>query len=54
VSLPTPELVFGAKPRLRQAAIDVSVVGDDEPVPVLERTSATQAKVAGSVECYAG
>jgi AcrR family transcriptional regulator len=37
VSVPTVELLFGTKARLLKAAIDVAIVGDDEPVPVLDR-----------------
>lgn len=37
VSVPTVELLFGTKGRLLKAAIDVAIVGDDEPVPVLDR-----------------
>lgn len=37
VSVPTVELLFGTKGRLLQAAIDVAIAGDDEPVPVLDR-----------------
>ena len=37
VSVPTVELLFGAKGRLLKAAIDVAIAGDDEPVPVLDR-----------------
>jgi hypothetical protein len=36
--VPTAELLFGTKGRLLKAAIDVAVVGDDEPVPVLDRS----------------
>jgi AcrR family transcriptional regulator len=50
VSVPTVELLFGAKARLLKAAIDVAIAGDDEPVPVLERDWAAQAARAGSVE----
>src|SRR5919198_5699042 len=38
VSLPTVELQFGTKGRLLKAAIDVAIAGDDEPVPVLDRS----------------
>ncbi len=38
VSVPTVEALFGTKARVLQAAIDVAIAGDDEPVPVLGRT----------------
>lgn len=38
VSVPTVELLFGTKGRLLKAAIDVAIAGDDEPVPVLDRS----------------
>jgi len=38
VSLPMVELLFGTKGRLLKAAIDVAIVGDDEPVAVLQRS----------------
>lgn len=38
VSVPTVELQFGTKARLLKAAIDVAIAGDDEPVPVLDRS----------------
>ena len=38
VSLPMVELLFGTKGRLLKAAIDVAIVGDDEPVAVLDRS----------------
>jgi AcrR family transcriptional regulator len=37
VSVPTVELLFGTKAAVLKAAIDVAIVGDDEPVPVLDR-----------------
>src|SRR6476660_5612155 len=46
VSVPTVELLFGAKARLLKAAIDVAIAGDDEPVPVLERSWADTARKA--------
>jgi hypothetical protein len=36
--VPTVELLFGTKGRLLKAAIDVAIAGDDEPVPVLDRS----------------
>jgi len=50
VSVPTVELLFGAKARLLKAAIDVAITGDDEPVPVLERAWTAQAMRATTVE----
>jgi Bacterial regulatory proteins, tetR family len=43
VSIPTVELLFGAKARLLKEAIDVAIAGDDEHVPVLERAWTAQA-----------
>jgi AcrR family transcriptional regulator len=47
VSVPTVELLFGTKARLLKAAIDVAIAGDDEAVPMLER-SWTSAAVAAT------
>jgi AcrR family transcriptional regulator len=47
VSVPTVELLFGTKARLLKAAIDVAIAGDDEAVPVLDR-SWTSAAIAAS------
>jgi AcrR family transcriptional regulator len=38
VSVPLVESSFGTKARLLKATIDVAIVGDDEPVPVLDRS----------------
>jgi AcrR family transcriptional regulator len=38
VSLATLELLFGTKASLLKAAIDVAIAGDDDAVPVLERS----------------
>jgi hypothetical protein len=38
VSVPTVELLFGNKARLLKAAIDVAIAGDDDAVPVLDRS----------------
>ena len=49
VSVRTVEASFGTKARLLKAAIDVAIVGDDEPVPVLDRgwtRAALQAETA--------
>ena len=52
VSLPTVELIFGTKPHLLRAAINVAIRGDDQPVPVLERDWATTAEAAESVRAF--
>jgi AcrR family transcriptional regulator len=44
VSVPTVELLFGTKAQLLHVVIDVAVVGDDEPVPVLSRAWAADAQ----------
>lgn len=44
VSVPTVEALFGTKPRLLKAAIDVAIAGDDEPVAVLDRPWAQAAR----------
>jgi AcrR family transcriptional regulator len=46
VSVPTVEALFGTKARLLKAAIDVAIAGDDEPVPVLDRAWAAEARSA--------
>jgi AcrR family transcriptional regulator len=46
VAVPTVELLFGSKPRLLKAAIDVAIAGDDEPVAVLDRSWAAAALTA--------
>ena len=50
VSVPTVELLFGAKARLLKAAVDVAIVGDDEPVPVLDRPWTTRVAEASSAD----
>jgi AcrR family transcriptional regulator len=50
VSVPTVELLFGTKGRLLKAAIDVAIAGDDEPVPVLDRSWTAEAAAATSAE----
>jgi TetR/AcrR family transcriptional regulator, regulator of autoinduction and epiphytic fitness len=52
VSLAMVELLFGAKGRLLKAAIDVAIVGDDEPVAVLDRSWARAAVAAGSAQGF--
>lgn len=46
VSRATVELLFQTKAGLLKEAIDVAIAGDDEPVPVLERPWASQARAA--------
>lgn len=48
VSVATVELLFGTKVALLKAAIDVAIVGDDEPVAVLDRAWAGAARRAAS------
>jgi AcrR family transcriptional regulator len=43
VSVPAVELIFGTKPKLLKAAIDVAIAGDDAPVPMFEREWAAAA-----------
>lgn len=50
VSVPTVELLFGTKGNLLKAAIDVAIAGDDEPVPVLDRSWAEAAVKASTAE----
>ena len=37
VSVETIYKTIGSKPELLKAVLDVAIVGDDEPVPILER-----------------
>ncbi len=46
VAVPTVELLFGTKPRLLHAVLDVAIAGDDEPVAVLDRDWARRAEAA--------
>jgi AcrR family transcriptional regulator len=50
LSVPTVEALFGTKARLLKAAIDVAIAGDYEPVPVLDRAWAADAREAGTAE----
>jgi AcrR family transcriptional regulator len=50
VAVPTVEAVFGTKPRLLRAAIDVAIVGDHEPVAVLDRAWTAAALRATTAE----
>ena len=54
VSLPMVELLFGTKGRLLKAAIDVAIVGDDEPVAVLDRSWAEAAVRADTAPGFLG
>jgi AcrR family transcriptional regulator len=48
VSVATVELLFGTKVALLEAAIDVAIAGDDEPVAVLDRAWADAARRAAT------
>lgn len=48
VSTPTVELAFGTKAAVLKAAIDVAIVGDDEPVPALERPWAARCRATAT------
>jgi AcrR family transcriptional regulator len=50
VSVPTVELLFGTKARLLKAAIDVAIAGDDEALPVLDRSWTNAAIAATSAD----
>jgi AcrR family transcriptional regulator len=50
VSVPTVEQLFGTKAAVLKAAIDVAIVGDDEPVPVLDRAWTEVARRAAGAE----
>lgn len=50
VAVPTVEALFGTKPRLLRAAIDVAIVGDHEPVAVLDRSWTAAAMRATTAE----
>jgi AcrR family transcriptional regulator len=50
VSVPTVELLFGKKPRLLKAAIDLAIAGDDDAVGVLDRDWASAAAQAAGVD----
>src|SRR5258708_14164440 len=52
VSVATVEALFGTKARLLKAAIDVAIAGDDEPVAVLDRGWAAEARKAGTAEGF--
>jgi TetR/AcrR family transcriptional regulator, regulator of autoinduction and epiphytic fitness len=50
VSVPTVESLFGTKARVLKAAIDVAIAGDDEPIPVLDRSWTDAASRAETVD----
>lgn len=50
VSAATVEKIFGTKPWLLKQVIDVAIVGDDQPLPVLARSAATRAEAADSID----
>jgi AcrR family transcriptional regulator len=52
VSVPTVELLFGTKAQLLHVVLDVAVAGDDEPVPMLDRTWAADAQSAQDVAAF--
>ncbi len=52
VSVPAVELIFGTKPKLLKAAIDVAIAGDDEPVPMFERGWAATATEADDAAAF--
>lgn len=52
VSVPTLEALFGTKPGLLKAAIDLAIAGNDEPVAVLEQPWVAQARGEISVEGF--
>jgi AcrR family transcriptional regulator len=52
VAVPTVELIFGTKPKLLKAAIDVAIAGDEEPVPMFEREWAAAAAEAEDATSY--
>lgn len=54
VSAATVEKGFGTKPRLLKEVIDVAIVGDDDPVPVLARTSAAAADAVATIQDFMG
>lgn len=49
VSSATVEKAFGTKAALLKTVVDVAIVGDDQPVPVLGRASAARVDAAASV-----
>jgi AcrR family transcriptional regulator len=54
VSVPTVEQQFGTKVRLLKAAIDVAIAGDDDEVPVLDRSWAEKGRTVADVDEFLG
>lgn len=54
VSVPTVELAFGTKAALLKATIDVAIAGDDEPVAVLDRPWAGEARASADPRALLG
>jgi AcrR family transcriptional regulator len=52
VSVPAIQLIFGTKPKLLKAAIDVAIAGDDKPVPMFEREWAAAAAKADDAAAF--
>ena len=48
VSVPTVEALFGSKPKLLKACIDIAIAGDDREMPVLERDWTEEVRAATS------
>jgi AcrR family transcriptional regulator len=46
VSIPGVELAFGTKAQMLKTAIDITIAGDDAPVPVLDRAWAARAQAS--------
>src|SRR3954447_5255235 len=49
VSVPTVEAMFGSKPKLLKACIDIAIAGDDREVPVLDRDWTEEVRSATTV-----
>jgi AcrR family transcriptional regulator len=52
VAVPTVEASFGTKARMLKAAIDVAIAGDDEPVPMLDRSWVVEGLQAETAEQF--
>lgn len=52
VSVATVEQLFATKARLLKAAIDVAIAGDDQPIAVLDRGWAAQARAAPDADAF--
>jgi AcrR family transcriptional regulator len=52
VSVQTVELAFGTKRALFKAVLDVTIAGDDRPIPVLQREQARAAESTTGVESF--